>query len=87
MALKKTDRNRFKAPVEEGDLVQIHPDYPKCGGCFLVVTEVKVGSCLGYIMLLDGEIRHAKNPIPYEAIQRIGVPECVENMGIPKRCT
>ena len=85
MKLERTNRNAFKAPVEEGDLIQLHPDMPKCGGCYMVVTELKVGGCLGYITLLDGEIRHAKNPIPYEAIQRIGVPEWTDDMGIPKQ--
>ena len=87
MKLTKTDRNKFKTDLCEGDLVQIHPNVKGCGGCFMIVTETDVGGCLGYINLLDGQVRHAKVKIMYSALQRIGVPEWVEDWGRPKECT
>ena len=38
--------------LNEGDVVQLHPEYGMFGGCFLVVTEPKSFGCQGYVQCL-----------------------------------
>lgn len=85
MKLTKTERNKFKTDLRELDVVQIHPGVKKCGGCYMTVTELKVGGCLGYIMVPGIGVVHSKAPIRYDSLQRIGVAEWVENWGRPKK--
>lgn len=85
MKLERTKRNVFKAPVDVGDVVQLHPNLGKVGGCMMIVTDLKVAGCLGYIMVPGEGAKHAKKLIRYDALQRIGHAHWVENMGIPSQ--
>lgn len=39
-----------KRDLEEGDLLQLNPEYEKFGGMLLVVTEPKSWGCQGYLL-------------------------------------
>ncbi len=60
--------------MKKHDIVQINPETPTFGGCFLVVTEVKDWGVMGYVSIPGGgeayyRARHDQyEPVNAEAV-------------------